>query len=89
MDPQGLALHYYKNGQPRDDIVGQTAFLDRYTLCVYVPHFLGSTPFYRISCFLGIPRLHNAFYRKRKFLEGAEHIYIHVGDTWKMCVHSI
>ena len=30
MDPQGLALHYYKSGQPQDDIFGQRSFLERY-----------------------------------------------------------
>ena len=34
-----------------------------------------SMPFYRMSRFLGIHRSHNVFYRKRKFLEGAEHIH--------------
>ncbi|CAI8052459.1 Nuclear pore complex protein Nup155 [Geodia barretti] len=28
-DPQGMALHYYKNGQPQDDLVGRAAFLER------------------------------------------------------------
>ena len=29
-------------------------------------------------CFLGIPRSHNMFYRKRRFLERAEHTIIRV-----------
>ena len=29
-DPQGLALHYYKSGQPQDDVVGMAAFLERF-----------------------------------------------------------
>ena len=34
-----------------------------------------SLPFYRMAGFLGISRKYNTFYRKRKFLESAEHIY--------------
>lgn len=29
-DPQNLALHYYKSGQPTDDSMGHKAFYDRY-----------------------------------------------------------
>ena len=36
-----------------------------------------SAPFYRMAGFLGIP-IPSAFYRKRKFLESAEHIYMHL-----------
>ena len=36
-------------------------------------------PFYRMARILGIPRKRNAFYRMRKFLECAEHIY----TEWK------
>ena len=28
-DPQGLALHFYKNGEPRGDVQGEEAFLAR------------------------------------------------------------
>ncbi|GBM21727.1 Nuclear pore complex protein Nup155 [Araneus ventricosus] len=28
-DPQGFALHYYKNGEPQDDLQGQQAFANR------------------------------------------------------------
>ena len=35
-----------------------------------------SAPFYRMAGFLGIPGKCSAFYRKRKFLESAEHVYI-------------
>ena len=28
-DPQKLALHYYKNGEPPDDELGVKAFIDR------------------------------------------------------------
>ena len=34
-----------------------------------------SPPIYRMTGFLGITRKRNAFYRKRKFLESAEHIH--------------
>ena len=34
-----------------------------------------SPPIYRMAGFLGIARKRSAFYRKRKFLESAEHIY--------------
>ena len=30
-----------------------------------------------MSHFLGFPRSHNAFYRKHKFLESAEHIHVY------------
>ena len=29
-DPQNLALHFYKSGQPQDDIMGQRAFVERW-----------------------------------------------------------
>lgn len=28
-DSQGLALHYYKNGQPQDDQIGMQAYITR------------------------------------------------------------
>ena len=29
-DPQGLALHFYRNGEPHGDVQGEEAFLARY-----------------------------------------------------------
>ena len=29
-DPQGLALHFYRNGEPHGDIQGEDAFIARY-----------------------------------------------------------
>ena len=31
-DPQGLALHFYRNGEPRGDVQGEEAFIARYHL---------------------------------------------------------
>ena len=31
-DPQGLALHFYRNGEPRGDVQGEEAFIARYCL---------------------------------------------------------
>ena len=31
-DPQGLALHYYRNGEPRGDVQGEEALIARYCL---------------------------------------------------------
>ncbi len=28
-DPQNLGLHFYKSGQPPDDVMGQRAFMER------------------------------------------------------------
>lgn len=28
-DPQGLALHFYRNGEPRGDVQGEEAFIAR------------------------------------------------------------
>ncbi len=28
-DPQNLGLHFYKSGQPPDDVLGQKAFMER------------------------------------------------------------
>ena len=28
-DPQGLALHFYRNGEPHGDVQGEEAFLAR------------------------------------------------------------
>ena len=38
-DPQGLALHYYKNNEPRDDLIGENNFRNRrqcYQACLVV-----------------------------------------------------
>ncbi|GFS70486.1 nuclear pore complex protein Nup155 [Nephila pilipes] len=35
-DPQGLALHYYKNGEPQDDHQGQQAFANRMKCYKYI-----------------------------------------------------
>lgn len=34
-DPQGLGLHFYKNGEPEEDVVGLQAFQERqvFILC--------------------------------------------------------
>ena len=29
-DPQGLALHFYRNGEPHGDVQGEEAFIARY-----------------------------------------------------------
>lgn len=29
-DPQGLALHFYRNGEPHGDVQGEEAFVARY-----------------------------------------------------------
>lgn len=29
-DPQGLALHFYRNGEPRGDVQGEEALIARY-----------------------------------------------------------
>lgn len=31
-DPQGLALHFYRNGEPRGDVQGEEALIARYYL---------------------------------------------------------
>ena len=31
-DPQGLALHFYRNGEPHGDVQGEEAFIARYYL---------------------------------------------------------
>ena len=41
-----------------------------------VAHSIECAPFYRMAGILGIPRMRNAFYRMRKFLECAEHIHV-------------
>lgn len=34
-DPQGLALHFYKSGEPVEDKQGMEAFMTRYYQCFY------------------------------------------------------
>ena len=29
-DPQGLAVHFYRNGEPHGDVQGEEAFIARY-----------------------------------------------------------
>ena len=58
----------------RPTLFGPT--LCRVSMCS-VPHGALSTesaPFYRMACFLGIPRKRSTFCRKRRFLKIAEHI---------------
>ena len=39
-DPQGLALHYYKNGEPPEDLQGSQAFLTRSNCYKHVTRML-------------------------------------------------
>ena len=43
-DPQGLALHFYKNGEPRGDVQGEEAFIARYSLEInwLISHFFNA-----------------------------------------------
>lgn len=47
-DPQGLGLHFYKHGEPEEDIVGLQAFQERQ---VYHPSGLST---FWIQTFLGV-----------------------------------
>lgn len=47
-DPQGLGLHFYKHGEPEEDIVGLQAFQER-----QVYHLSGLSTFW-IQTFLGV-----------------------------------
>ena len=44
---------------------------------LHIPLAIESVPFYTMAGFLGIPRKRSTFYRKHKFLESAEHIFIY------------
>ena len=35
-DPQGMALHFYRNGEPHGDMQGREAFIARYFILVYI-----------------------------------------------------
>lgn len=35
-DPQGMALHFYRNGEPHGDMQGREAFIARYFIPVYL-----------------------------------------------------
>ena len=35
-DPQGLALHFYKNGEPQEDYQGMQAYHARYSFTVKI-----------------------------------------------------
>lgn len=39
-DPQGLGLHYYKNGEPDEDPVGQQAFQERFVQLLHICKYL-------------------------------------------------
>lgn len=45
-DPQGLGLHFYKNGEPEEDVVGLQAFQERQVFRIiyddYVECFISS-----------------------------------------------
>lgn len=45
-DPQGLGLHFYKNGEPEEDVVGLQAFQERQVFRIiyddYVEFFISS-----------------------------------------------
>ena len=53
-----------------------------------VAHSIECAPFYRMAGILGIPRMRNAFYRMRKFLECAEHIYSCYYPISKVCKYN-
>ncbi|KAJ7399498.1 hypothetical protein BTVI_114420 [Pitangus sulphuratus] len=40
-DPQGLGLHFYKNGEPEEDVVGLQAFQERQVLKMIYYHNMG------------------------------------------------
>ena len=44
-DPQGLALHFYRNGEPRGDVQGEEALIARYYLliCGWMSHIFKCT----------------------------------------------
>lgn len=37
-DPQGLGLHFYKNGEPEEDVVGLQAFQERQVFRIIYDH---------------------------------------------------
>ncbi|KFQ41859.1 Nuclear pore complex protein Nup155, partial [Nestor notabilis] len=40
-DPQGLGLHFYKNGEPEEDVVGLQAFQERQVFRIHYCHYIG------------------------------------------------
>lgn len=40
-DPQGLGLHFYKNGEPEEDVVGLQAFQERQVFRIPSYHCMG------------------------------------------------
>ncbi len=38
-DPQNLGLHFYKSGQPPDDVLGQKAFMERWVWSLGVTNY--------------------------------------------------
>lgn len=40
-DPQGLGLHFYKNGEPEEDVVGLQAFQERQVSRIIYDHYRG------------------------------------------------
>lgn len=43
-DPQGLGLHFYKNGEPEEDLVGLQAFQERQVFII--------SPYHCMECFV-------------------------------------
>lgn len=41
-DPQGLGLHFYKNGEPEEDVVGLQAFQERQVCRIIYDHYRGA-----------------------------------------------
>lgn len=41
-DPQGLGLHFYKNGEPEEDVVGLQAFQERQVFRIPYYHYMVS-----------------------------------------------
>ncbi|NXI15767.1 NU155 protein, partial [Irena cyanogastra] len=39
-DPQGLGLHFYKNGEPEEDVVGLQAFQERQVFRIIYDHYM-------------------------------------------------
>lgn len=40
-DPQGLGLHFYKNGEPEEDVVGLQAFQERQVFRIIYDDYMG------------------------------------------------
>lgn len=50
-DPQGLGLHFYKNGEPEEDVVGLQAFQERQVFRIL----------YYMGCFISRHQKSNSF----------------------------